>query len=51
MHKKKHQKEILHILEEEFNKDKRKAEVLGMTKLGLVEVARRREKNPLISII
>ena len=45
MHKKKHQKEILHILEEEFNKDKRKAEVLGMTKLGLVEVARRREKE------
>ncbi|TQX61330.1 hypothetical protein D1N53_24465, partial [Clostridioides difficile] len=34
-----------HILEEEFNKDKRKAEVLGMTKLGLVEVARRREKE------
>lgn len=45
MHKKKHQKEVLHLLEEEFNKDKRKAEVLGMTKLGLVEVARRREKE------
>ncbi|MGO0862302.1 ribonuclease E/G, partial [Clostridioides difficile] len=45
MYKKKYQNEVLHILEEEFTKDKRKAEVLGMTKLGLVEVARRREKE------
>ncbi|MCC0659830.1 Rne/Rng family ribonuclease [Clostridioides sp. ZZV14-6154] len=45
MYKKKYQNEVLHILEEEFSKDKRKAEVLGMTKLGLVEVARRREKE------
>jgi len=45
MHKAKHKEVLLKILEEELQKDKRKSEVLGMTRLGLVEVARRREKN------
>ena len=37
--------EIINILNEEFKKDKRKTEVLGMTKLGLVEITRRRERD------
>ena len=34
-------------MKEEFKKDKRKNEVKGMTSLGLVEISRRREKEPL----
>ena len=45
MHKGKHKEVLLKTLEEELQKDKRKSEVLGMTRLGLVEVARRREKD------
>lgn len=47
MHKDKHKKELLKILDNEMSKDKRKYEVLGITRLGLVEVARRREKDSL----
>ena len=45
MHKAKYKQEIINILNEEFKKDKRKTEVLGMTKLGLVEITRRRERD------
>ena len=45
MHKAKYKQEIINILNEEFKKDKRKTEVLGMTRLGLVEIARRRERD------
>ena len=45
MHKNEYKKEVINTLEIELKKDKRKSEVLGMTKLGLVEVARRREKD------
>lgn len=45
MNKKKYNDELLKVLDEELKKDKRKCEVLGLTKLGLVEVARRRDKN------
>ncbi|WP_296647239.1 Rne/Rng family ribonuclease [Romboutsia sp. 13368] len=45
MHKAKYKQEIINILNEELKKDKRKTEVLGMTRLGLVEVARRRERD------
>ena len=45
MHKAKYKQEIINILNEEFKKDKRKTEVLGMTKLGLVEITRRRERE------
>ncbi|WP_195251693.1 Rne/Rng family ribonuclease [Romboutsia sp. 1001713B170207_170306_H8] len=45
MHKKEYKKELLKILSDELKKDKRKSEVLGLTRLGLVEVARRREKS------
>ncbi|MDZ4910587.1 ribonuclease E/G, partial [Clostridium perfringens] len=45
MIKKKNKENLLKILNHELQKDKRKSEVLGLTRLGLVEVARRREKN------
>ena len=47
MNKEIYKKELVNILESELEKDKRKSEVLGMTRLGLVEVARRREKDSL----
>lgn len=45
MSKKEYKDKVINILSEELHKDKRKSEVLGMTRLGLVEVARRREKE------
>lgn len=45
MSKNKQKQALIKILEEELLKDKRKSEVLGITKLGLVEIARRREKD------
>ena len=43
--KKKNKENLLKTLNYHLKKDKRKSEVLGLTRLGLVEVARRREKN------
>ena len=45
MHKATYKKEVINILNEELKKDKRKTEVLGMTRLGLVELTRRRERD------
>lgn len=45
MAKKKNKENLLKTLKENLAKDKRKSEVLGLTRLGLVEVARRREKK------
>lgn len=45
MHQATYKKEIINILNEELKKDKRKTEVLGMTRLGLVELTRRRERD------
>ncbi|MEG0050570.1 MAG: Rne/Rng family ribonuclease [Terrisporobacter sp.] len=45
MIKKKNKENLLKTLNLHIQKDKRKSEVLGLTRLGLVEVARRREKN------
>ena len=45
MTKKNNKESILKDLRAELQKDKRKSEVLGFTRLNLVEVARRREKN------
>ncbi|MGL6107608.1 Rne/Rng family ribonuclease [Romboutsia sp.] len=45
MSKNKHKQTLIKTLELELSKDKRKSEVLGITKLGLVEIARRREKD------
>ena len=45
--KQKDKDELLKVLNEELDKDKRKTEVLGMTKLGLVELVRRRDKEPI----
>lgn len=47
MNNKKQQEILLNTLKEELQKDKRKSEVLGITRLGLVEIARRREKDSL----
>ena len=40
-----YKKEVLKTLNENLQKDKRKSEILGFTKLGLVEVARRRQND------
>lgn len=45
MYKNEYKKHLISVLEDALKLDKRKCEVLGMTKLGLVEVARRREKD------
>ena len=45
MNKKDYKDELLKVLNEELKKDKRKSQVLGFTRLGLVEIARRREKD------
>ncbi len=45
MIKKKNKENLLRYLNHCLEKDKRKTEVLGLTRLGLVEVARRREKK------
>ena len=45
MTKKENKENLLKTLNYYLQKDKRKSEVLGLTRLGLVEVARRREKN------
>ena len=45
MHKKQYKDELLKTLDIELKKDKRKSEVLGITRLSLVEVARRRDKK------
>lgn len=45
MEKESQKRELIKVLEEELKKDKRKSQVLGMTRLGLVEIARRRDKD------
>ena len=45
MIRKKNKENLLKTLNHYLGKDKRKSEVLGLTRLGLVEVARRRERN------
>ncbi|MDD8053399.1 MAG: ribonuclease E/G, partial [Thermotogota bacterium] len=42
---------ILKVLEEELKKDKAKTSVMGFTKLGLVEMARKRTSPPLEELI
>ncbi|MFR0018565.1 MAG: Rne/Rng family ribonuclease [Paraclostridium sp.] len=45
MKKNEYKKNLLEVLSKETDKDRRKTNVMGMTKLGLVEIARRREKD------
>ena len=49
LHKKKYKENLIKKLEEALKSDKRKSEVLGITRLGLVELARRREKDSIDS--
>lgn len=45
MQKNEYKKNLLEVLSKETDKDRRKTNIMGMTKLGLVEIARRREKD------
>lgn len=47
MKKEYYKSEVLKVLNENLQKDKRKSEILGFTRLGLVEVARRRQNDAL----
>ncbi|MBS6023229.1 MAG: Rne/Rng family ribonuclease [Paeniclostridium sordellii] len=49
MQKSEYKKNLIDILSKETLKDKRKTNVMGITKLGLVEIARRREKDSIDS--
>ncbi len=49
LQKKKSKENMIKRLEECLKRDKRKCEVLGITRLGLVEIARRREKDSIDS--
>lgn len=49
MQKNEYKKNLLEVLNTEISNDKRKTNVMGMTKLGLVEIARRREKDSIDS--
>lgn len=49
MQKNEYKNSLLEVLNEEIYKDKRKINVMGMTNLGLVEIARRREKDSIDS--
>ncbi|MBC7341707.1 MAG: Rne/Rng family ribonuclease [Clostridia bacterium] len=46
-----HQEQVLKALEEELRKDKTRATVLGMTRLGLVEVTRKKARGALESVL
>jgi len=46
-----HQLEVLHTLEEEIKKDKTKTNVLGLTKLGLVEMTRKKVYPSLAEVL
>ena len=49
MQKDEYKKELIRVLNKEVSKDKRKTNVMGITRLGLVEIARRREKDSIDS--
>ena len=49
LQKKKYKGNLIKKLEECLSRDKRKSEVLGITRLGLVEIARMREKDSIDS--
>ena len=49
LQKKKYKENLIKKLEECLSRDKRKSEVLGITRLGLVEIARMREKDSIDS--
>ena len=47
MKKSEHQKQVLYALNAEFKKDRRKTQILGFTRLELVEISRERKGLPL----
>ena len=48
---KEHQEKVLEVLEEELKKDKTKTALLGLTKLGLVEMTRKKVKEGFAELI
>ncbi|PKM79263.1 MAG: ribonuclease G, partial [Firmicutes bacterium HGW-Firmicutes-13] len=51
MNNEEHQKEVLHILEENLKKDRTKAHILGITNLGLVEMTRKKVRQGLDAVL
>ncbi|MDD5091384.1 MAG: Rne/Rng family ribonuclease [Candidatus Wallbacteria bacterium] len=51
MKEKKHQEEIIRILNEGFAQDKGRVCIKGITEFGLVEITRKRTKNPLFETL
>ncbi|HAP94092.1 MAG TPA: ribonuclease G [Desulfotomaculum sp.] len=51
MQKEEHRRRVLQILEEETKKDKTKANILGITQLGLVEMTRKKTRPSLSEIL
>lgn len=47
----KHGEEVIKVLEQELQKDKTKTRVMGITKLGLVEVTRKKARQPLEGVL
>lgn len=46
-----HQTEVIQVLERELQKDKTKTRVMGITKLGLVELTRKKARQPLEGVM
>ncbi len=46
-----HKYELVHLLEEETSKDSMKVQVMGITKLGLVEMTRKKAKRSLSTLL
>ncbi len=46
-----HQQEVIQVLEQELQKDKTKTRVMGITKLGLVELTRKKARQPLEGVL
>jgi len=46
-----HRQEVLEVLEQELQKDKTRTRILGLTKLGLVELTRKKARQPLEGVL
>lgn len=51
MTEEKHRSEVLSVLEQELQKDKTRTRILGLTKLGLVELTRKKARQPLEGVL
>lgn len=46
-----HRQEVLDVLEQELQKDKTRTRIMGITKLGLVEMTRKKARQPLEGVL